>query len=168
MSGADRDGELWREVCQAEQERFEAVNRFLELARDPNAVLGEALTGDVWDRISALRLLLETRDKDRIIGAFPILLELATGMHGLLDLVREVIRRTPRDWLDNHLRSHVIMQLETEDDSGYRRLAELLSGLEYNELLDELVEIALASSDPDIREVGADFANRKRPLRIFN
>lgn len=163
----ERDIDLWRDVRQCEEQRFEATNRFLTSASDPVRVLKGALLGGAWDRVAALRLLVEDRDATRLIAVFPVLLELASGMHGFLDVVREAIRRTPRAWLDEHLREEVLKRLATEDDSGYRRLAELLSGLGYNDLLDELVGIALESPDKDIREVGEDFAERPRPLNIF-
>lgn len=162
MSLSERDRALWEDVRELELRRFDAINQFFKSASDPIASLRTALEGDVWDRTAALRLLLETGDRERIVDVFPALLDLACGMHGLLDLVRDVIRRTPRAWLDGHLGEVVLARLKREDDSGYRRLAELLSGLEHNDVLDELVRVALDSGDPNIREVGKDFAGRPR------
>ena len=167
MSLNERDRALWDDVRELELRRFDAINELFKSASDPVAVLTRALEGDVWDRVAALTLLLEAGDRERIVHVFPALLDLACGMHGLLDLVRNVIRRTPRAWLDEHLAELVLAQLESQDDAGYRRLAELLSGLEFNDVLNELVRIALDSGDPNIREVGEDFAQRPRPLRIF-
>lgn len=167
MNLTEHDHVLWREIRQLEQRRFDAINAFFNLASNPVAVLVTALKGDAWDRTAALKVLLETGNRDYIINVFPTLLDLATGMHGLLDLVREVIRRTPQAWLDEHLGELVLDRLKGEDDGGYRRLAELLSGLEDYAALDELVRTAIESDDPNLREVGEDFAERPRPLKIF-
>jgi hypothetical protein len=73
--------------------------------------------------------------------------------------VRQVLGRVPAGDAVRVVPPAVWSQLaETSDDDAYRRLAELLQHLGLAEALGQLCARAAASGDPDVREVGADFA----------
>lgn len=73
--------------------------------------------------------------------------------------VREVLGRLTYREAQRIVPPAVDRQLaRTPDDDAYRRLAELLDHLGLARALRLLAERALASDDPDIREVGEDFA----------
>jgi hypothetical protein len=71
---------------------------------------------------------------------------------------------TRRDRLIPAMKQLVPPLLETADYDDYRRLAELLAHVNAWELLGELTRRALASADPDTREVGDDFTSSYGPL----
>lgn len=74
--------------------------------------------------------------------------------------VREVLGRLPHDLAERVVPPAVWRQLrETGDYDAYRRMAELLLHLGLRDALTQLSAEALQSSDPDIREVGEDFAD---------
>jgi len=73
--------------------------------------------------------------------------------------VRQILGRLPHDQAERIVPPAVWRQLhQTDDYDAYRRMAELLSHLGLYGALGELSAEALKSSDPDIREVGDDFA----------
>lgn len=73
--------------------------------------------------------------------------------------VRLILGRLPHDQAEQIVPPAVWRQLqETGDDDAYRRMAELLSHLGLLEALSQLSAQAVGSDDPDIREVGEDFA----------
>jgi hypothetical protein len=83
---------------------------------------------------------------------------LAVGMSAkYAGVVRQLMGRLARPWLDAHLSPLVVERLPENDDWDLRRTAELLHHLGLDATLRTLVEWALASADDDIREVGEDF-----------
>src|ERR1700722_590294 len=73
--------------------------------------------------------------------------------------VRLILGWLPHDQAERTVPLAVWRQLQkTSDYDAYRRMAELLSHLGLREALSRLSARALASSDPDIREVGEDFS----------
>jgi hypothetical protein len=73
--------------------------------------------------------------------------------------VRQVLGRLSHESAEHLVPPAVWRQLhDTSDYDAYRRMAELLSHLGLYDALGHLSTRALASSDPDIREVGEDFA----------
>jgi hypothetical protein len=73
--------------------------------------------------------------------------------------VRQILGRLPHGQTVRVVPPAVWRQLkETGDYDAYRRMAELLSHLGLRGALSQLSAEALKSSDPDIREVGEDFA----------
>ena len=72
---------------------------------------------------------------------------------------RELLGRLPHGEASRVVPPAVLRQLEeTGDYDAYRRLAEVLSHLGLADALRDLSNRALESSDPDVREVGQDFA----------
>lgn len=72
---------------------------------------------------------------------------------------RQILGRLHHDQAERIVPSAVWRQLqETDDYDAYRRMAELLSHLGLYDALSQLSAQALRSGDPDIREVGEDFA----------
>jgi hypothetical protein len=78
--------------------------------------------------------------------------------------VRQILGRLPYDQTERIVPPAVWRLLQEEADRGeadydaYRRMAELLSHLGLRGALSQLSAQALESSDPDIREVGEDYA----------
>jgi len=73
--------------------------------------------------------------------------------------VRQILGRLPHAQAKHVVPPAVWRQLQaTADYDAFRRMAELLSHLGLRGALSQLSAQALKSSDPDIREVGADFA----------
>jgi hypothetical protein len=73
--------------------------------------------------------------------------------------VRLILGRLPHVQAARIVPPAVWRQLqETGDYDAYRRMAELLSHLGLRQALSQLSAQALANDDPDIREVGEDFA----------
>jgi hypothetical protein len=73
--------------------------------------------------------------------------------------VRLILGRLPHVQAERIVPPAVWRRLQdTGDYDAYRRMAELLSHLGLREALSQLSAQALASEDPDIREVGEDFA----------
>lgn len=73
-------------------------------------------------------------------------------------LVRGILGRLPRDVLQNQLSPLIRDRLANSEDDEFRRMAELLKHLGLSAELADLVAVARASSDPNIREVAQDFA----------
>ena len=72
-------------------------------------------------------------------------------------LTRQVLGRLPRRAIAKPLHAIVDKLLDTADDDGYRRLAELAQHLGLSVALGSIVDSALASADPHTREVGEEF-----------
>lgn len=99
--------------------------------------------------------LLETDFSETLVDQ----LVSASLSHGNALRARQVLGRLPHDQAERAVPPAVWRQLrETGDYDAYRRMAELLSHLGLKDALSRLSAEALKSSDPDIREVGEDFA----------
>jgi hypothetical protein len=109
-------------------------------------------------RRAALFLLLFL-DTEMVTGLLPELVDVGLG-HRDAVLVRQVIGRVPRAELEATLPRVVKQRLSLADADEVRRLVELLAHLGLSECLDEVVNHALAQSDPDLQEVGRDFSRR--------
>jgi hypothetical protein len=99
--------------------------------------------------------LLETDFSEALVGQ----LVSASLSHRNALRVRQILGRLPHDQAERIVPPAVWDQLrETDDYDAYRRLAELLAHLGLHAALSQLSAQALMSGDPDIREVGEDFA----------
>lgn len=130
-----------------------------ELHADYAALLGllaDALA-DPIERGPALHVL-SYLDEDYTIALADRLVAASLSHRDAL-AVREVLGRLSWQEAARVVPPAVWAQLdETGDDDAYRRLAELLRHLGLTEALRRLCQRALASDDPDVREVGEDFA----------
>lgn len=155
MSDRGRSPE-WEAVVEAE-ERFAQA-----LAAIPRDDLGPILSlalADFSSRRAALRVLAGGTPEliSEVLSAVEPLLLIS---HSLLQECRRLITRLPREQMLDYLGSltRKVVHDTAADYEQYRRLAELLRSGEAQDLLDVLVRSALQSSDPDIHEVGEDFA----------
>jgi hypothetical protein len=87
---------------------------------------------------------------------FPELLALASFGHGLTEAYRQVILRLSRPWLRANIEKIAAPLLTNGDHEQYRALLELYARIDSALALD-LARAAEQSSDPDIREAGADY-----------
>lgn len=148
----------------------ESWQRVLGSLRELTPAIG-ALEADYPGTLEALRSALRVTEDEPIVLLLLSLLEPAYS-EALVDQlvsaslshrnalrVRLILGRLPHSHAERMVPPAVWRQLrETGDDDAYRRMAELLSHLGLREALNQLSAQALRSSDPDIREVGEDFA----------
>jgi hypothetical protein len=76
-----------------------------------------------------------------------------------IELARRVLLSMPRPWLLARIDTIAESALDLQDEWQFRRLLELLSLLD-SELRRRWAERALKSANPEIEEVGRDFAKR--------
>jgi hypothetical protein len=119
-------------------------------------LLRGAMSGSEDESTALLMLgLMETEYSEALVGQ----LVSASLSHGNTLRVRQILGRLPHDQAERIVPPVVWDQLkETGDYDAYRRMAELLAHLGLHAALSQLSARALMSSDPDIREVGEDFA----------
>jgi hypothetical protein len=118
--------------------------------------LCRALGSPKWEPAALLMLgLLETDYSEALVDQ----LVSASLSHRNALRVRQILGRLPHGHAERIVPPAVWRQLEeTGDYDAYRRMAELLSHLGLYNALSQLSNQALQSGDPDIREVGEDFA----------
>lgn len=113
-------------------------------------IRSELATGD---RALALFLLPHLRDLD-IETLLPELVFLASFSHGSIVHVRQTIRRLPAEVLTRDLPG--LMERHLDEAEEYRRFLELLSEIDPALCL-ALSRRAIASPDPEIKEIGLEF-----------
>jgi len=144
----------------------------LELTYKPfRQALDAFLTGTQQQRIGAIRenyqvnrplvilLLLEFVSVEDLEELLPFLLSHAQSIHGYLWAFRSIILRIPREWLTDHIEKAAEPFLQGANDEAFRRLLELYFEIAPS-LVRRLAERALASSDAETREAGADFLEK--------
>lgn len=147
------DLDLWSAVVQAEREVARRRADFYRHAKDQTAILAQALCGHGWDTGAALWYLREFYDGTPAL--LEPLVDAALSERTAL-WARQAIARVSSDRLVPELEPIVLARLDGADDLDYRRLAELLAHVQAWPVLHKLVLRALASDDPDTREVGDD------------
>jgi hypothetical protein len=115
--------------------------------------LRDALASD--ERQWALYLLL-LADTDLVSELLPELVAAGFRPRDAL-LVREILGRLPRAVLQSQLPPVIRDRIRNAEDDEFRRLAELLKHLGLSGQLADLVAVAKASDDPNIRQVAEDF-----------
>ena len=150
------DRELFLDLATADDKLTAARARFLQEARNKEAVLRQALR-EPSERGPALRLLPYVDGHVRQ-ALLPTLIGLAVHDHRDLFAVREAILTLDRSWLVENIERTAAGLLPEFGDMEYRRLLELYDDLD-DGLTQRLALKALASGDPDIREVGEEFAD---------
>jgi hypothetical protein len=102
-------------------------------------------------------LLLHNLHPDYTVALADVLVTRALSARDTL-LVRQILGRLPRSEAAEVVPPAVRAQLaRTADHDAYRSLAGLLDHLGLDDALRELTETAMASADPDVREVGEEF-----------
>jgi hypothetical protein len=91
-----------------------------------------------------------------LIQVFPVLVELASVGHSDIGLVREVLLLLPRDYLIENIERQAEPYLASGHEEEYRRYFELYDLLDRG-LVTRLAARALASSKPEIREIGEEY-----------
>ncbi len=147
--------EAWEQMAKAEEAYFAARRAMYAAGFEEQFV---AALSSARGRGPALRALA-TAPLDKRMSLLPVLFDLALETENEIVAVREVIASFDEGWLSFALQPLVqaFWDRPKLTDWEYRRLAELLSGLNQQTLLAEVVERAARESDPDIREVAEDF-----------
>jgi hypothetical protein len=157
------DQALWAAVVAAQTELAACRAAFYQHARSPGLVLAHALSGPGSERAAALRFLAASGYVSDHLELLPALIDMAQS-HRWAGYARHAIAATCRDRLLPALQQLIPPLLETADYDDYRRLAELLAHVQAWQLLADLTQRALASTDPDMREVGEDFTSSHGPM----
>jgi hypothetical protein len=142
---------------------IEAASTLYQAIGALRAQRGETLaliTAGLRDGRQARRtlLLLSYLDPDYTVALADTLVDMAQSHRDAL-LVRQIFGRLRRDEAEALVPPAVWRLLgEDDDDEAYRRMAELLYHLGLTDALRRLCRRALASTDPNMREVGSEFA----------
>lgn len=151
--GVRRSSEAWTAALR-DLNRLLGILHELSAAPDVATRLDAGLSTPSERRAALLMLgLLDTRHTVASVD----LVVAASESHRDARLARELLGRLSRRDLQDLVPPVVFSRLDDADDDTYRRLAELLAYLGLHRALEELCELALASDDPGIREVAADF-----------
>jgi len=145
----------------------------LAAARELGPLKSDAFRTDRARLIDAARASLKTMPERRLAlevltwlepevtaAVFDDVVRIASHTHRDVLLTRQALGRLPRETLSERIDPVVDRLLAAEDDDVYRRLAELARHLGLDATLARIVDRALASTDPNIRDVGADFDTR--------
>ncbi|MFC0625838.1 hypothetical protein [Kribbella deserti] len=146
----------WESLRAAELELADRRRDFLALPVETRHELLAAGLESPAQRGTALRMI-EFLEIVHRLEYFPQLVRLASSAHADTMLVRQVIAGLPRPWVHSFLKDEMWPILAQGDDEEFRRFAELLTEIGPEDLLLDLVDLARASSDADIREVAEDF-----------
>jgi hypothetical protein len=120
-----------------------------------------ASLADLRDRRCALEVLTWL-EPEVTLALFDDVVRVAAHTQRDALLTRQVLGRLPRRMLVERIDPIVDQLLAAADDDVYRRLAELMRHLGLDSTLARIVDRALASTDPNIRDVGSDFDLRVR------
>jgi hypothetical protein len=163
MSTPPPDDELWRAYVEARREAHRRRADFHDRARDRTGILRAALTAGAgpWQRGAALDFL--TGLPDDVPALLDDLVDLSLS-HGWALACRRAIAGLPKDDLVPVLEPLVLEHLDTADDDGYLRLAELLVHVGAWDLLGRLVARAPVTDDPDTREAADDLTESYAPM----
>jgi hypothetical protein len=157
------DRERWAAVVSAERELARCRADFYQHAQARAEVLSAALKGGAWDVGAALDFLRVLPDDT--LTLLPQLVGHALSHRWAL-YARQAIgaAQARRDRLHPALQEIIVPRLDAADDDECRRFAELLAHVEAWDVLRLLTQRALASDDPDTREVGEDFIEWYGPM----
>ncbi len=150
--------EPWREVVAAEMVYYEKRQKMFDAGAEQQ--LRIALS-DPTGVATALRILGDA-PVELAMSLFDLVFDRAVRTHGPVAAARQVMARLDSGWLFLALRPLVAARLRdpSADWEDYRRVAEVLEQLDQLSILEEVVAIALRSTDPDVREVAEDYRRR--------
>jgi len=151
------DPNVWRKLEHAHAPFRQAVDEFLACTKEQRI---EVIKSNYQvNRPLAILLLSAFMPVEDLEELLPFLLSHAESIHGYLWAFRSIILRLPREWLAANIEEAAEPFLESGDDCTYRRFLELYIDVSPT-LVRRLAERALASTDPDTREAGADFLEK--------
>ncbi|MFJ1753636.1 hypothetical protein [Kitasatospora sp. NPDC088134] len=151
------DQELWAAVVSARRELNRVQAEFYQNATDSTGVLRDALRERGWGQTTALRHL-DGLSRDTL-DLLPELVCLVISDRTHRWAV-EAIDHISHDKLMPALTPLVRQHLDSEDAYEYGCLASLAARIQAWPLLQEIVQRALSSADPEIRELGRFYAER--------
>jgi hypothetical protein len=154
VEGSEAEMAKWHALVAAEQEVARCRAEINESPSRTELLIQAILDGSVWDRSTAMTFLrLFPDDVPTLLG---ILVDSSLSL-AWAEPVREVIRAA-RDEIDpTKLAKVVASQLRGGNAEDYLRIADMLASLEAWESLSEVVRMARASVNPEIREVARCF-----------
>jgi hypothetical protein len=154
-SGRTVEPETWHRALEAASALNQATAAF---RAHPNEALA-LLSAGLKDRTQVRRtlLVLSYLGPDYIVALADTLVYMAQSHRDAL-LVRQILGRLRHDQAEALVPPAVWRRLgDHEDDEAYRRMAELLYHLGLTGALRQLTRRALASEDPNMRDVGLEF-----------
>ena len=149
------DLRLWDAYCAAEAALINSRMRLAREAADLPAVVREALGGA--DRGPALRLLADS-PVESSVPHLDRLVRLACVSHREIELSRLLVAKLHARGYRNEIARVVDDVLATGGGDEFRRVAELYAQIDPSSLRAHL-DKCTQSSDSEVREVGADFAD---------
>ncbi|MTD29421.1 hypothetical protein [Erwinia sorbitola] len=153
--------EEWLSVKEAEN-KFLSAKYYFRQSHDFFEQLLLAVNS-LSEQGAALRFIRDEEfDDSELEKLTPIIISIAVdGNVNNVPFAREVlIKYVANDIIKNKLTSMLGEFLNSHDEYIYRRLAELLLFLNYNELRGKLMEECKGNKDENIAEIYADFINR--------
>ena len=154
---ADRDRKLWDALVEAKREYNQRQADFYQNAQDQTRILKSALTGNPWQKATALTFLRSFAPDG--VDLLPQLVDLSLSHRWALD-ARQAIDRIPRGRLWPALPPIIAAQRQTTDPADLRRLGELLAHIQAWPLLNKLISRARDVGDPEAREIADDFTGQ--------
>lgn len=146
---------LWQRVIDSHREYSQAFTEFTGSA-DKIEILRRALRSK--ERNLALRAVPSLNVEERK-ALFPEWIHLARCAHSPFQVAWDVIESLPREWVLQNIEKEVDAILENEEETDYWMFLQLYSRLD-NPLMRKLAARAAAHADPEIAELGRDWAGK--------
>lgn len=149
--------ETWHRALAAASALNQATAAFRAHPSEALALLSAGLNDVI--QVRRTLLLLSYLGPDYIVALADSLVDIAQSHRDAL-LVRQIFGRLRRDQAEAVVPPAVWRLLgDNDDDEAYRRMAELLYHLGLTDALRQLTRRALASEDPNMRDVGLEFTS---------
>jgi hypothetical protein len=149
--------EIWKQMERSHAIFLQAFDAFLTCTKEQRI---EAIRANYQgNRRLVVLMLLEFVAVADLKELLTFLLSHSISVHQYLFAFRAIILRIPRDWLAQNIETAAEPFLKEGDDETFRRFLELYFQID-SSLTRRLAERAVASSDADTREAGADFLEK--------
>jgi hypothetical protein len=149
---SDSDLMIWKRMNEAYLELLSADRPFWEEGTNRVALIRHALS--TGDKYTAFYIAPHMKTSE-LMELLDVWVDWAASVHGLLHVVRDIIKSLPREWVLENIEAHAEPLLSEGTYDEYRRLMELYYELDPALAL-KLANRAITSSDPDIQEAGED------------
>ncbi len=148
--------ELWNSVVDAFVHGGAAPAAFSHLGVDQVALIRRALKLPGGENRAVAVALLANLSLEEKQLLFPELIQLARSAHGPIGAVRDIVLSLPRAWVLERIDAQVEPILHNDEYDDYWMFLELYEKLDLMRAV-ILARRAAGSSDPAIRELGAEW-----------
>jgi len=152
--------ELWRRLVESHVAKALTFQDFFAPGVDRVALVRRGLflpRGE--SRATAIELLRRMTVSEQL-QLFPELINLARAAHGPVGAIRDLILGLPREWVLANIEREVEPLLKNEEYDDYWMFLELYELLDRG-LTIKLARRAASHPDPDIREKGEDYLEKR-------